>query len=307
MKTFLVTALAMLALLRAAAQVSVEVVLDQEQFLPSESLPVAVKITNRSGQRLHLGADANWLTFSVESTDGFVVNKSSDVPVVGEFDLESSQMGIKRVDLAPYFSLAKQGRYKLTATLRIRDWTAQVPSPTKFFDVIGGAKIWSQDFGVPVVGGQPEVRRFTLEQANYLRSQLRLYVQVSDAPEARIYKVTALGPMVSFGQPEAQVDRTSRLHVLWQTGAQSFSYAIINPAGTVVNQEAYDNFNSRPRLTVNENGEVAEVGGTRRMKPNELPVVRPPNELPVVPMIKSPEEVPHSVATPPADAPGRAR
>jgi len=220
MKTFLVTALAMLALLRAAAQVSVEVVLDQEQFLPSESLPVAVKITNRSGQRLHLGADANWLTFSVESTDGFVVNKSSDVPVVGEFDLESSQMGIKRVDLAPYFSLAKQGRYKLTATLRIRDWTAQVPSPTKFFDVIGGAKIWSQDFGVPVVGGQPEVRRFTLEQANYLRSQLRLYVQVSDAPEARIYKVTALGPMVSFGQPEAQVDRTSRLHVLWQTGAQ---------------------------------------------------------------------------------------
>ena len=304
MKTFLVLILAALALLRASAQVSVELMLDQEQFLPSESVPVAVKITNRSGQRLHFGETANWLTFNVESTDSFVVNRSGDVPVTGEFDLESSQLAIKRVDLAPYFSLAKHGRYKLTATLRIREWAAQVVSPVKFFDVISGAKIWSQDFGVPVTGGPPEVRRFTLEQANYLRTQLRLYVQVSDAAEARIFKVTALGPMVAFGQPEAQVDRTSQLHVLWQTGAQSFSYSIVNLAGTVVSQNYYDNFNSRPRLTVNENGEVVEVGGTRRMKPAELPVVRSPNELPAV---KSPEELPHTVAPAKADAGGKAR
>ena len=59
----------------ASAQVTVDVVLDQEQFLPSETMPVAVRITNRSGQPLHLGADANWLTFSVESTGGTVVVK----------------------------------------------------------------------------------------------------------------------------------------------------------------------------------------------------------------------------------------
>ena len=284
MKTFLVLILAALALLRASAQVSVELMLDQEQFLPSESVPVAVKITNRSGQRLHFGETANWLTFNVESTDSFVVNRSGDVPVTGEFDLESSQLAIKRVDLAPYFSLAKHGRYKLTATLRIREWAAQVVSPVKFFDVISGAKIWSQDFGVPVTGGPPEVRRFTLEQANYLRTQLRLYVQVSDATEAQVYKVSALGPMVSFSHPEAQVDRQSRLNVLWQTGAQGFSFALVNPDGTVAATEYYENFFSRPRLTVNENGDVMVQGGTRRAKPMELPVVKSPNELP--PMTK---------------------
>ena len=281
MKKILVLVLAALAFFPAAAQVSIELVLDQEQFLPSESLPVAVKITNRSGQRLHFGADASWLTFSVESTDGFVVNKSGEVPVAGEFDLESSQLAIKRVDLAPYFSLSKQGRYKITATLRVQEWSVQMPGPPKFFDVINGAKIWSQDFGVPAAtAGSPEVRKFTLEEANYLRSQLRLYAQVSDAAEARIFKVTALGPLVSFSQPEAQVDRTSRLHVLWQAGAQSFCYAIVNPDGGLVSEEFYENFTGRPRLTVNENGDVVEVGGTRRLKPIELPDVKSPNELP---------------------------
>ena len=83
------------------AQVTLEVVLDQKQFLPGESLPVAVKITNLSGQSLHLGAEPNWLTFSVESADGFVVLKNAEVPVLGEFDLASSQMATKRVDLHP--------------------------------------------------------------------------------------------------------------------------------------------------------------------------------------------------------------
>ena len=50
--------------------------MEQRQFLPSEAIPAAVRITNRSGQPLHLGADANWLTFNVESADGFIVVKN---------------------------------------------------------------------------------------------------------------------------------------------------------------------------------------------------------------------------------------
>ena len=82
MKPFFVFALVAMGILRASAQVSVELAMDQEQFLPSEAVPLAVKITNRSGQPLHLGAEANWLTFSVEADDGFVVIKNAEVPVV---------------------------------------------------------------------------------------------------------------------------------------------------------------------------------------------------------------------------------
>jgi hypothetical protein len=280
MKTFLVSILALLAFFRADAQVDVEVTLEQNQFLSGEALPVAVKITNRSGQPLHLGTDANWLTFSVESVDGFVVIKNAEVPVTGEFDLASSQLAIKRADLAPYFVISKPGRYHIIATLRIKDWSVEVSSPAKPFDVIAGAKLWEQEFGVPAAAnGAPEVRKYVLEQANYLRSQLRLYMQVSDATESRIYKVSALGQMVSFGQPEAQVDRFGNLHVLWQSGASAFAYTVVNPTGEIARQEIYDYFTTRPRLDVNDAGETVVVGGVRRMKPVELPVVKTPNEV----------------------------
>ena len=257
--------------------------MDQEDFLPSEAVPLAIKITNRSGQQLHLGAEADWLTFNVESSEGFVVIKNAEVPVVEAFDLETSQLAIKRVDLQPYFSMTKPGRYRVIATLHIKDWGAQIASVPKHFDVIAGAKLWAQDFGIrDGTNRVPDVRKYTLEQANYLKEQLRLYVQVSDAAEALVYKVSALGPMVSFSHPEAQVDRQSRLIVLWQTGAQAFSYAIVNPDGSVAATEYYDNFFSRPRLAVNDDGDVVVLGGTRRPKPTDLPVVKSPNELPAL-------------------------
>ena len=140
---FLALGLAISVSLRAPAQVAVEVVLEQEQFLPSESMPVAVRITNRSGQPLHLGAEANWLTFDVEGADGLIVLKNAEVPVVGEFELNSSQVATKRVDLAPYFGMTQPGRYHVTATVRVKAWGTEIASPVKNFDVITGARIVS--------------------------------------------------------------------------------------------------------------------------------------------------------------------
>lgn len=265
---------------RASAQVNLQLSLAQDQFLPNESVPVAVKIINRSGQTMHFGSAANWLTFNIESVDGYMVIKNSEVPVPGGFDLDSSQMATKYVDLQPYFVLTRPGRYKIVATLRIPQWSLELTSPATFFDVIDGAKLWQQDFGVPAVSNRPpEMRKYVLEEANYLRQQLRLYVLVSDEASANVLKVSALGPMVSFSDPEAQVDRLGRLHVLWQAGAQTFAYSVVNTGGTVADQEFYDYYDTRPRLNVNGQGDVVVVGGVRRIKPNEIPAVVSPDQL----------------------------
>jgi hypothetical protein len=279
--------LALLAFFNASAQVSADVTMDQDQFLPSETLPVAVHITNRSGQPLHLGADANWLTFDVESADGFIVVKNAEVPVLGEFDLDSSEVATKRVDLAPYFGLARAGRYHVIATVRIKDWNAVVSSAPRAFDVIDGAKLWSQDFGVPVPAGvtnqPPEVRKYTLEEANYLRSQLRMYALVSDVSGSHVFKVSPIGPMVSFSQPEEQLDRASNLHVLYQSGASTFTYAVINPDGEIVQREIYDYLDTRPRLRATDDGNIVVNGGVRRLTAAEMPMVKTPDELPAAP------------------------
>jgi hypothetical protein len=279
--------LATLAFFKASAQVSVQVLLDQNQFLPGESLPVTVHIINRSGQTLHLGADPGWLSFSVEAEDGSVVAESGNPPVLGKFDLGSSQMAIKQVDIAPYFALSQPGPYHVIATVRIKAWNTVIASPPKNFDIIHGAKIWSQTFGMPMptgeTNGPPPVREYSLIEANYLRLQLRMYVQVSDASEDQIFKVRAIGPMVSFSQPEAEIDRLSDLHILYQSSAFVFTYAVVDPSGSIVHEENYDYVNIRPRLRMDEKGNVTEYGGVRRVRPDEIttaPPVKLPNEVP---------------------------
>jgi hypothetical protein len=276
--------LATLPWFNSLAQVAVEVTMEQREFLPSESVPAAVRITNRSGQPLHLGNDANWLTFNVESADGFIVVKNGEVPVVQGFDLGSSQMATKHVELQPYFGITRPGRYRVTATVRIKDWSEAMTSPALDFYVITGAKIWAQDFGVPVPAGAtnrtPEVRRYTLEKANYLRTQLRMYVQVSDPAEAHVFKVVSIGQTVSFGDPDTQLDRLSDLHVLFQSGASIFTYAVINPDGDLLKQEIYDYVKTRPRLGMSDDGTVTVVGGVRRLTEQEMPMVKMPDQLP---------------------------
>jgi hypothetical protein len=277
MKLFgLLIAILVAPVFTASAQVTANLTLEQDQFLPGESLPVAVHITNQSGQPLHFGADPDWLTFSVEAADDFIVVKNSDPPVQGEFSLDSSQVATKRVDLEPCFDLKRAGHYRIVATVHIKDWNTEITSPPQGFDIIDGAKLWSQVFGVPLPAGvsnrPPEVRKYTLEEANYLHSQLRMYVRVSDESGAIVLKVRAIGPMVSFSQPDAQLDRVSNLHVLYQNGASSFLYSVINPKGELVRQEIYDYFDVRPRLQIGNDGSITVFGGVRRVKP---PVVLP--------------------------------
>ena len=270
------------SLLSASAQITVEVVQDQGQFLPGEAVPTAVRITNLSGQALHLGAEEDWLTFSVESNAGRLVAKIEEVPVTGEFVLESSKVATKHVDLAPYFSLRQPGRYSVTATVRIKSWNREIPpSPPKSFDIIEGAVLKELEFGVPPSGtasnATPEVRKYILQQANYLRNQIRLYLRVTDVSGEKIFRVVPIGSLLSFSRPEFQLDKFARLHVLYENGPHSFSYTVFNPDGELVARQTYDFMETRARLRVDAEGRISVVGGTRRVTANDFPPPEPAN------------------------------
>jgi hypothetical protein len=272
---FVSLGLALGFVLSGRTQVTVEVVMDQEHFLVGEAIRAAIKVTNRSGQTLHLGDEPDWLTFSIQSKNGYIVTKNGEVPVKGEFTLKSGQVATRRVDLAPYFVLDQIGRYQITTLVRIKEWDTTVGARPKFFDVINGAKIWSQNFGMPMASGatnrSPEVRKYTLEQANYLRTQLRLYLRLTDGDGSRVIKVLPLGPMVSISNPEPQIDRDNNLHVLYQHGARSYLYNVITPAGDVVVRQMHDITATRPKLQADEKGNLFVAGGARHFTSNDLP------------------------------------
>lgn len=262
-------------------QVKVAVLLDQQQFLPGEAVPIKVRVVNHSGQTLAFGEDNNWLRISVQADDSFVVSQVGQVPVTGAFTLPPSKMATKEIDIGPYFTLARPGRYTVVATLRIREWDQSLTSAPEQFDVISGTRLWEQVFGLPETGradGPPEVRKYLLQQANYIRSQIRLYARITDASEERTFSVVPIGPMVSFSRPTAVVDRDSNLHVLYQSGPRVSTYCKINPYGEVLSFEKLEYSGSRPRLSTAEDGTVRVVGGVRLPKPSDVPPSQEPND-----------------------------
>ena len=253
--------------------VNVEVTLEQDQFLPDEDLRVAVKVTNHSGQTLKLGKDADWLTFSLESRDNQTVPQLGIAPVAGEFSLESSLAGTKRINLTPYFNFSRPGGYRVVATVKIPQWNGLITAKSKMFEVVSGTRLRDIEFGVPPDGNSatsPEVRHYILQQAVYMK-HMRLYVRLTDASGVRTLKLHSLAQMTSFTKPEAQLDKFSNLHVLTQTGARSFMYVTINPDGQILSRETHDYADSRPVLKFNAEGRVRVFGGVRRITQTDIP------------------------------------
>jgi len=257
------------------AQVSVEVVFeqDQDQFLRGEAIKAGVRITNLSGRTLHFGEDDDWLTFTVQSREGSVVARVSDVPVRGGFNVESASRATRKVNIQPYFNLNQTGGYAVVANVRIKEWNQAKKTEPKSFYVIEGAKLWEQDFGVvnaksvEATNTPPEVRKYTLQQVNYLKDHLRLYLRVSDQTGARIFNTVPVGQILSFSHPEPQIDKSSNLHLIYQSWAKVYSYSVFSPDGELVKRETYDYIATRPRLQVDKDGLVGVVGGVKREKP----------------------------------------
>ena len=266
----LTVALLLGATLVSTAQVTVEIVADQAQFLRDEPLAVKVRVTNRSGRTLHLGQDNDWLAFAIESLDGAMVGKLAEPQVSGAFTLESAQVATRLVDLMPCFDLSQPGRYTVAATVRIKEWNEEVAGKPMPFEIVRGTRLWEQVFGLPAGIGEPEVRKYTLQQANY-RKELKLYLRLTDVNEQKAFRVFPLGPLVSFSQPEAQVDKASYLHVLCQTGARSFLFYVISPDGEVVIRQTHDYAATRPVLRSTDEGRIIVAGGARRVTAGDIP------------------------------------
>jgi hypothetical protein len=260
----------------ARAQVTAEILFDQEQFLRSESLPIRLRINNLSGQPLKLGHEPEWLRFTVESREGRPLARSGEVPLPKPFTIESAKTVSLRADLMPYFNLSEPGHYSVKATMRIPQLEKELITDVKTFDIITGTTVREFEVGVPGTT-PPVVRKFALQQATFLK-QLRLYVRVTDAKESTVFRVLPLGTLTSFSQPEPVVDASSQLHVLFQNGPRSFLYSVITPDGDQIIRQTWDyTGDSRPRLRAENDGRVIVHGGARRILLSDLPPPRVAN------------------------------
>jgi hypothetical protein len=256
--------------------VTAELQLDQDQYLPDEDLQVKVRIVNRSGQTVVLGEDDQWITFEFMGEREYVVPKLSEMPVKGPFTLQSGQSVTREFNPTPYFGFRHAGRYSVAAIIKISQWKQEVACKPLAFMVSEGlplANLSNLSFGVPPPPGvtnlAPEVRRYSLLKVRYV-DQMKLYFQLTDVG-GRTLRVLPLARMVSFGEPEAQLDRVNNLHVLFQTGARTFMYAIMNPNGDMLARQYHEYSQTRPSLHLGDDGWIFVAGGRRLLTVNDLP------------------------------------
>lgn len=270
MRLLVITGILLLSLLGVTAQVTVDLVLEQDQYLRDESLPVKVRITNRSGRTIKLGGAGDWLNFTIEGRDGHNVARLGELPLKEEFMVESSTVATRQVDIAPFFNLGFPGRYTISAEVKIPEWDQEIASKSKNFSITRGASVWEQAVGLPGTGaGVPEVRKYILQQANV--KHLTLYVRVTDENEHKTFKLMPVGQMVSFSRPEPQVDKESNLHLLFQSGARSFIYAVVTPQADLILRQRHDYAGTRPTLRIGEDGRIGVAGGQRFFSKDDLP------------------------------------
>lgn len=281
MKQFIsILALAMALPLGAMAQVggvTAEISLDQPQYMPDEDIDVTLQIFNRSGQTIEFGKEPAWITFSVQGEANRVGEHLGDVPA-GEFSLVTGQMGTKHLNLASFYSFHQTGHYRVVATIKLPQWNQEIATKEITFAIMNGVPmpgVPELSFGVPSPAGSsnsmPEVRKYMLLKST-VQDEPKVYFRLSDSTGARTIRTYPLGRIVSFAQPEAQVDSASNLHLLYQSYARSFSYYVINPDGKLVSRQTHEFTQSRPTLKADSEGRIYVSGGARRYSSSDWPV-----------------------------------
>lgn len=277
--------LAVFVFLAATAQaqydgVTAELKLEQDQYLPGEDLQLKIRIFNRSGQQINLGADNDWLTLTIVGENNYVCPHVGEMPVKGKFSLQSGQMGAWALNPTPYFDFHSEGRYHVMATVRIPQWNQEIPCKPVEFTVANGVGIpglSNLQFGVPLAPGAsnapPDVRAYSLLKISYIK-ELKLYFRLTDRT-GRILRVFPIARLTSFSVPEGQIDKYNNFHVLVQSGARSFTYCVLNPDGQMLERQTHVYTETRPELKMDGEGNVRVTGGVRRVAADDLPPATP--------------------------------
>ncbi len=256
--------------------VTLDLEIDQQQYLSGEDVRATLTIVNRSGQPLILGATTNWISFDVIGEHEYVAHKLGEMPVKQAFTLMTGQTIVREFNITPYFDFRKPGRYSLRAVVRIPQWKQEMACKPAIFTVEKGTPLTGLGdlaFGVPLPAGvtnaPPDIRRYGLLRVSFL-DQMRLYFQLSDGT-GRPLRVYPLARIVDFRDPEAEMDRFNHFHVLVQTGARVFTYCEINTSGTLLARQYHEYSESRPRLRLTDDGHVFVGGGRRLLTSNDYP------------------------------------
>ncbi|MDX6765836.1 MAG: hypothetical protein SFU85_03510 [Candidatus Methylacidiphilales bacterium] len=251
-----------------AGQAQVRVILSAEKstFLLFEALPLSVKLTNASDERIVLNNDGGrpWLSFIIQGADRRVVRTESKLetePLV----LEPGSSRILTFDLTPHYAIRDSGQYSVQASVAIPGGRSFL-TDALVLNVGKGEVIWTKSY--QEAGSQRVVSLIRFID----KKDSSLYLRVEEPRENLVYTTFKLGRVISYTTPEVRIDAFRNIHVLHPVGPRLFRYTQTDANGQIVRQEDREVQGSLPpALQARDDGRVEFVGGRKMDVANERP------------------------------------
>jgi hypothetical protein len=247
-----------LAALPAQGQIQVDLKFKRLQYIAFEPVIATVKITNMAGRDILLrdANDQHWHGFEVTAAEGRILaplKEASEPPL----KIAAGTSVTRKINLMPLFPISDLGVYHVRANVFFADLNKFFYAPAKVFEVTNARPIWQRTVGDPSGGG---VRTYSL-MTNRFPDHTSLYVRVEDKENSLVYSTFSLGRVISFDEPQAEVDRRNQLHILQCSAPRVWSYSVIGLDGRLLKHTNYSKAQSSPHLRRGADGMVAVVGG----------------------------------------------
>jgi hypothetical protein len=248
--------------LRLQAQIQVELKLPRLQFIAYEPVIATLHITNLAGRDVDLhDADGQpWFGFEVTGSEGQAITPLKTTSDQPPLKIEAGKRVIQKINLTPLFQVQDFGAYHVRAHIYFSDLSKFFYSQTKVFEVTDARPIWQKTVGVPDGTGPGKVRTYSL-LTNRFPDHTSLYVRVEDKDTGVVYATYSLGRILSFGEPQAELDQANQLHVLHCAAPRNWSYSQVGLNGELLAHSSFMETKTRPRLAHAADGDVSVRGG----------------------------------------------
>jgi len=245
------------------AQVQVDLKFKRLQYIAYEPVMATLGITNLAGRDidLHDADGQSWFGFEVSGSESQPIPPITTDSAQPPLQIKAGQKVTQRINLTPLYPVQEFGTYHVRAHIYFADLGKFFYSGTKVFEVTDARPIWQQTVGIPDgVSAPGNVRTYSLLM-NRFPDHTSLYLRVQDKDNGIVYATYSLGRIISFEEPQAQIDRANQLHILQCAAPRTWAYSRIGLNGELLAHSSFMETKTRPRLFRAADGEVAVRGG----------------------------------------------
>ncbi len=245
----------------ALAQIQVTLQPTRNAFVIHEPLLVNLTLTNLAGREIMLEDTPGqpWLDFRISNqiTSRPATRRSSSSTIAPPIVIPPGATVRRSFDLNRYFLLEEMGTTIITAEVRFAAINRSFISNRVPIEITDGRILWSQTLGLP---GTPDIRRLALLTAR-LNNKSLAFLRVTNPETYAVYMTRPLGEIILLAEPQAQIDASNNLHLVFMTAPKVYLHYTFSSSGEQLDRVVYQATQTRPMLLRDASGNVAVAGG----------------------------------------------